>query len=147
MITCLYSANRTIGSRGIQLGTRCGYSHVDVVLPDSRLFGATWKYGVDYQPVRTDYTRRLMVEYDVDQRALDVMFAERGKVYDWRGALGIGFDRDWQDDESWFCDELIEYGCLMVGQPLLHHGVIKPWRITQRDLLLSHRIIRSWPLQ
>lgn len=147
MITCLYSANKTLGSRIIQATTRCGYSHVDAVFPDGRLFGATWKYGVDYQPERSDYTRRLMVEYDVDATALDVMFAERGKPFDGQGAVGIGFNRNWQEDDAWFCSELLEHGCLMIGQPLLNHGVIEPWRITPRDLLLSHRILRSWPLE
>lgn len=29
-----------------------------------------------------------------------------GKAYDWTGVGGIGFHRNWQDDDKWYCSEL-----------------------------------------
>lgn len=29
-----------------------------------------------------------------------------GKPYDWTGVGGLGFNRNWQDDDKWYCSEL-----------------------------------------
>ena len=32
-----------------------------------------------------------------------------GKPYDKTGALGLGLHRDWQEDDAWWCSELIPW--------------------------------------
>ena len=53
--------------------------------------------------------------------------------YDWGGVLGIGFRRRWQDDDAWFCSELIAYAFTEAGEPLFRGDSS---RITPRDLYL-----------
>ena len=56
-----------------------------------------------------------------------------GKPYDWLGVLGIGVRRRWQDNDRWFCSELIAWAFERAGWPLFRG---QPWRITPRDLYL-----------
>lgn len=64
---------------------------------------------------------------------LQAALAQVGRGYDWLGVLGIGFRRRWQDDDRWFCSELIAYAFEVAGSPLFRGT---PWRITPRDLFL-----------
>lgn len=59
--------------------------------------------------------------------------AQVGKPYDWGGVVGVGFRRRWQDDDAWFCSELVAYSFAAGGSPLMRGDA---WRITPRDLYL-----------
>lgn len=67
-----------------------------------------------------------------------------GKPYDWMGVIGIGVRRRWQDNDRWFCSELIAWAFERSGWPLFRG---QPWRITPRDLYLpiyaERRALRS----
>lgn len=43
----------------------------------------------------------------------------KGAKYDFKGALGLGLgtDRNWQDDDSWFCFEYFCKGLVEAGRP------------------------------
>lgn len=56
-----------------------------------------------------------------------------GKPYDWAGVLGFGFRRRWQDNDAWFCSELVAWSFAKAGSPLFREH---PWRITPRDLYI-----------
>lgn len=56
-----------------------------------------------------------------------------GKPYDYAGVLGIGIRRRWQDDDAWFCSELVAWAFEQGGAPLFR---TQHWRITPRDLYL-----------
>ncbi|HZH44263.1 MAG TPA: YiiX/YebB-like N1pC/P60 family cysteine hydrolase [Lysobacter sp.] len=56
-----------------------------------------------------------------------------GKPYDWRGVLGIGARRRWQDTDAWFCSELVAWAFARGGSPLVR---VDAWRITPRDLYI-----------
>lgn len=62
--------------------------------------------------------------------------AQIGAPYDWGGVLGLGFRRRWQEDDSWFCSELVAHAFLEAGEPLVR---VDSWRITPRDLYLPMR--------
>jgi len=55
-----------------------------------------------------------------------------GKPYDYTAILGLGLHRDWQEDDSWFCSELVAWGFNSAGQPLFRSECMR--RITPQHL-------------
>lgn len=136
MTTLQFSANRTLGSRLIRAATWSDFSHVEFVLPSGRLLGAAADGGVLIRDPRTDYSR--VERYRVDTQAEPIVEAAREqlcKPYDWAGVIGWGLRRDWQEDDAWFCSELVAWAFHAAGHPLLRAERLH--RITPRDLLLS----------
>ena len=56
-----------------------------------------------------------------------------GKPYDWQGVAGIGFRRRWQDEDAWFCSELVAWAFAEAGTPMFREHA---WRITPRDIYI-----------
>lgn len=134
MITLQFSTTKGIGSHVIRWATWSPYSHVDLVLDDGRLLGATSRHGV---AIRDPEPTSACARFRVSARE-DVIVAARsqiGRPYDWPGIFGWGFRRNWQEQDSWFCSELIAWAFQQAGQPLLRFD--KAWRVTPRDILLS----------
>lgn len=63
--------------------------------------------------------------------------ANVGAPYDWGGIIGIGFRRRWQDDDAWFCSELIAAAFAEAGEPIMRGDA---YRVTPRDLYLPIRL-------
>lgn len=138
MVTLQFSSTSHPASRLICWGTWSRHSHVDFVLPDGTLLGAV-PGGVAIRPPEPERIRveRYTVQIHVDTLGDPVMAAlgQLGKPYDWRGALGLALRRDWQEDDAWFCSELVAWAFECAGTPLLKAP--QAWRLTPRDLLLS----------
>jgi cell wall-associated NlpC family hydrolase len=50
---------------------------------------------------------------------LDAALSQVGKPYDWLGVAGIALrGRDWQEDDCWFCSELVAWAFSEAGYPL-----------------------------
>ncbi|WP_417545689.1 hypothetical protein [Marinobacter sp.] len=138
MITLQFSTTKGIGSRVIRWATWSPFSHVDLVLGDGRLLGATARYGVtvrDPEPVSALARFQVAAPAEV----LDALNSQIGRPYDWPGIFGWGFRRNWQEQDSWFCSELIAWAFREAGCPLLRFD--RSYRITPRDLLLSPMLI------
>jgi hypothetical protein len=59
---------------------------------------------------------------------------QNGKPYDWRAILSFGLgERDWREQDSWFCSELLCRALEVAGLLELPDD-IPVWRITPRDL-------------
>lgn len=131
-----FSTTNHIGSRLIRWGTWSDFSHVDLVVPDGRLYGAV-KSGVDYHvlPDGTVRVERLRLDVPADE-LLDVLLTQRGKPYDYGAIMAWPFRVDWRDPEKWFCSELIAWGCEQLGRPLVR-PVESVNRIVPRDVYLS----------
>lgn len=69
----------------------------------------------------------------VPQDVADVAAARSqiGKPYDWPGVLGIGFRRNWQESDAWFCSELVAWAFGVSGSPLFR---TEHWRITPQTI-------------
>ncbi|MDH0894341.1 MULTISPECIES: YiiX/YebB-like N1pC/P60 family cysteine hydrolase [unclassified Pseudomonas] len=39
-----------------------------------------------------------------------------GKPYDWSAIAGIGMHRDWQEEDAWFCSELVAWAAAAAGE-------------------------------
>lgn len=69
---------------------------------------------------------------------LDYALNELGKPYDWKGVLNfITHKRNWQEDDRWFCSELVAYAFKRAGRPIINND---SYRVTPGDLLLSQKL-------
>lgn len=99
----------------IQLWTRSWVTHVDFVLPDGRLLGATptgvrirkWTPPLHYE--RYSFTADASV-------VLGFAKAQLNRPYDYGGDLGYALKlRQLNDREAWFCSELVQAAALAAG--------------------------------
>jgi len=58
--------------------------------------------------------------------------SQLGKLYDYTAILGLGFHRDWQEMDSWFCSELVAWAFDEAGLPLFRREVLH--RVTPQHL-------------
>lgn len=117
-----FVAARAFSSRLIEWFGAGGWSHVDNVLPNGRLLGARSDWvkvdgrpyppGVQIRP--PDYERwpkRLILEIPCTDRQakdwLSFLMGQVGKPYDHLAILAFAIDRNWRDDDAWFCSELV----------------------------------------
>ncbi|VXD04285.1 hypothetical protein [Pseudomonas sp. 9Ag] len=126
-VRVLFTRRHHIGSQVIRLGTWSAWSHVDLV--DDRgavpvLIGAVAPAGVVVEPMAERLalaSRAVLVEFAVPDRdaVLDAALSQVGKPYDWLGVAGIALrGRDWQEDDCWFCSELVAWAFSAADAPL-----------------------------
>lgn len=92
------------------------FSHVDCVLPSGLLLGARADNvgggaGVrTRQPLYEHWAKRVVMQLTVRpsqaSRFYDFLHAQVGKPYDKTAIWGFALDRDWREQDSWFCSEL-----------------------------------------
>lgn len=110
-----------LGSRAIGYFSGSYYSHVDIVWPDGRLYGARsdthevagvlYPAGVQFRPQgyeRWSKVTRLAVPCTPaqKQRGLDWALKQERDPYDWFAIVAFAIDRDWRTEGAWFCSEL-----------------------------------------
>ena len=140
MITLQFSSAKVNSSRLIRFLTWSWASHVDFVLPDGKLLGALAVEGgggVQIHELHKPeyYTRVERFEIDAPESVIDFAMTQIGKPYDWAGIFGvIARNRNWEEDDKWFCSELAAWAFQKAGLPLLNEV---SYRITPRDLLIS----------
>lgn len=111
-MTLLFTRRRHLGSWLIRLVTWSEYSHVDIIINDSFALGAIAGKGVTIRRIddvlAISSKATLMELPDIDGRkVVDFLEKQLGKPYDWSGILGIWAHRNWQEDDSWSCAELV----------------------------------------
>ncbi len=135
MITLRFSRGSGPAGALVRAWTWSWCSHVGFALGDGWVLDATPEWGVARRhTVDDDSTRYFSVGAPFD-RVCDRAASQIGRPYDWRGALGLGLHRDWQDQGAWFCSELVAWACAAAGHALLRADHLN--RVTPRDLLLS----------
>ena len=74
--------------------------------------------------------RWVIIDIPVADEALAIAAARSqvGKPYDLWGVLGLGIKRNWQDDEAWWCSELIPWAAKQAGTDLFRPDALR--RIT-----------------
>lgn len=132
-VRVLFTHRRHLGSLAIRLGTWSTWSHVDLV--DDRgavpeLIGAVAPTGVVRQPMAERLrlaSQAALVEFSVRDRnaVLDAAASQLGRPYDWLGVAGIALrGRDWQEDDCWFCSELVAWSFSAAGEPLFRADLV-----------------------
>lgn len=89
-------------------------SHVEAVMPEGTLLGAHFAGGVMNRPADYDagaFTQEEFVDLPATEEVRDrfhaMMRAEVGKPYDVTAIAAFVARRDWREDDSWFCSELV----------------------------------------
>ena len=114
-------------SRIIESCTDSRWSHAEA-LQGEMTFGAQLKGGVKWRRLDDPCYRNVqrIAEIDIactkeqEQRVWQFWLAQDGKPYDWRAIISfvpifrrIVNDRNWRDEDAWFCDELLIAGLLL----------------------------------
>lgn len=129
-----FTRSHAIGSLLLRTALWSPWSHCAIIDGDEAIEAAAFG-GVRVRPLAdmlADATKMAFVTLPGDTQA--VIAAARsqiGKPYDWAGVLGFGFRRRWQDDDAWFCSELVAWAFAEAGTPLFR---TEHWRITPQDV-------------
>lgn len=122
-------------------------SHCEAVLPDGRLLGAMFSGGVQARDPLYDqggYTKQirvpLLLTADEEAKFINFLHEQVGKPYDWTAVAGFYSQRDWQEDDSWFCSELMA-AALAASGAFPQQMAVKFSRITPRDLMLLTSVL------
>ncbi len=130
-VTIQFSSSTAWQSWVIRKLCHSDFSHVDLVLPDGSLLGASDQgplspclagspEGVAIRPANYQefYIRRnAIIETSLAERIYELATSQLGKPFD-SGAMKAFFsseNRDWIEDSHWFCSELIAW-CFMKSQ-------------------------------
>lgn len=137
MITLQFSTTHGFVSWFVRKFTWSDFSHVDAVMDDGKLFGAQWD-GVkarEWNYQKFSKTARFTIKVTPEQEAKfwEFLALQKGKKYDKSAIFGFLVHRDWQEDDSWFCSELIAAALAYAGVLILTAAAS---RITPRDLVI-----------
>lgn len=133
----IFTRNHWPGSILLRAALWSGWSHCALVDGDDIIEAAAF-HGVRRRSLHallSDSSRFAILDIPVKSPAAIIAAAHSqiGKPYDWAGVLGIATRRRWQEDDAWFCSELIAWAFAQGGNPLVR---VPAWRITPRDLYL-----------
>lgn len=113
----LFRANHGFTSKLIEYFGGGGYSHVDIVWPDGRLFGArtdfpvNGKSGVQFRAANYETPPRstlisISASLGEQARGLEWAKSQEGLPYDRLAIVAFGTGRNWRTEDAWFCSEL-----------------------------------------
>jgi len=135
-VSLLFTNSADIFSRAIRVATWSRWSHVALVDGD-RVIEAYPQRGV--QIIDTDEVARRSREYALvdlpcrePEAVLSSAASQSGKPYDYTAIVGLGLHRDWQEDDAWFCSELVAWAFAQAGEPLFRDEAIR--RVTPQHL-------------
>ena len=135
-VQLLFSRTNSIESYAVRMMSWSRWSHVALVHGDA-IVEAVPGVGVRrtsfVEAIRDVSDARIVSLPGIDEeRIFELMCSQIGKPYDWGAVFGIALHRDWQNDEKWFCSELIAWAFAKAGDPLFREEVIH--RITPEHL-------------
>ena len=120
-VKLLFCTSQKIGAVAIRAVTWSKYSHV-ALLDGDEVIEATWP-AVRVAPlaeVIAAHSAHVIVDLPCHSPA-EVIKAARsqvGKPYDLTALFGLLMHRDWQEEDRWFCSELVAWAFAQGGSPL-----------------------------
>jgi len=148
-IRLIFSRSHLPFSYAVRVVTWSPWSHVGILMDDGRVVESTFSHhGVKIDTLNNFKSRAQawqIVELDCNDRQaiIDAAVSQLDKPYDWAALFGIIFHNgQWQEDDCWFCSELVAYAFYMGGTPLFNKEVTH--RITPEDVWkVPHKLIAS----
>lgn len=134
-IRLLFSASRHPMSAVIQAFTWSSWSHVALVAGPCVIEAVTSGVRkVSVLDAMGRAKRAAVVELPCREPRAVIAAAESqlGKPYDFTAIVGLGLRRDWQEDDRWFCSELVAWAFQKAGEPLFRAEVMR--RVTPQHL-------------
>lgn len=133
----IFSRRHHIGSLALRTFLWSAWSHCGIVAGDDVIEAVMGK-GVVITPL-AEFQKQAS-KWDIikvpaaDPAAvIDWARKQKGARYDISGVLGIAVRRAWQNDDAWFCSELVAAAFHHGGTSLFRTDA---WRITPRDLYI-----------
>lgn len=131
----IFCASRKIGSMAIRAVTWSKWSHVAIVDGDE-VIEAKWP-GVVVRPlaelqVDNQYYTVVDLPCRSPEAAIAAARSQVGKMYDMTALFGLFMHRDWQEEDRWFCSELVAWAFDQAGSPLFRPEAMH--RITPEHL-------------
>ena len=128
-----FISNKSFMSLVVRVFTRSKFSHVDYIFNDGRAYSSLPKDGVGFNEDINDYIEEYTLEVPSKKAVEDFLLLQQGKPYDWRAIISMPFCRCWEEDDKWFCSELICAAIKAGGVELYNESLD---RITPRDLAI-----------
>ena len=122
----------------VRAATFSEFSHCVIVI-DEYVYQSSWRVGVtktlkedswlpEHELTEVPLDDVSKVQQTVVKRALE---SQIGKSYDYIGILGFLINRNWQQEDSWFCSELLAWSLNKAGFYLVNR---ETGRVTPQDL-------------
>ena len=135
----IFTTNNMPLSVLIRTITSCKWHHVGVIVGgfviEARFDGVT-KTPIDEFKSRGKYSIENHPLAD-EQKANDFALMQVGKKYDIAGLVSFPFRKDWQDDNKWYCSELVASIAEVGGSPIVRSDLKG---ISPRDLWVSTKV-------
>lgn len=135
-VQLMFSTTRSPFSALIRAVTWSRWSHVALV-DGQYVIEAAALEGVR-QALTRDVIKRSAQHCLVDIPArnpgavIEAARSQLGKPYDWRGIVGLGMHRNWQEEDSWFCSELVAWAAAEAGETWFRPEALR--RVTPQHL-------------
>ena len=135
-VQLLFTTTHLPASWLIRAGTWSSWSHVALVDGD-HVIESVMGHGVRRVPLGSAThraSRHALVNLSAHNPALIIATAagQLGKPYDYSAILGLGLHRDWQEEDAWFCSELVAWAFHQAGEPLFRAECLR--RVTPQHL-------------
>lgn len=135
-VSLLFSASRHPMSAVIRACTWSNWSHVALIDGDE-VIEATAPDGVRRFPAvqainHAKYGAIVELPCRDPGAVIAAAASQLGKPYDYTAIVGLGLHRDWQEDDAWFCSELVAWSFAQAGEPLFRADVLR--RVTPQHL-------------
>ena len=131
----LLCASDKLGSRIIRAVTWSRWSHAAIIDGDE-IIEAVWPRVrvATLAAALASHPRGVVIDIPVADEAAAIAAARSqvGKPYDLLGVIGLGIKRNWQDDDAWWCSELIAWAAKQGGTDLFRPDALR--RITPEHL-------------
>lgn len=137
MVRLIFSNNTGIPAALIRFYTFSKITHCGILLDDYSVLDSDYETkGVSIRSI-DDFlkTKKEIVikEYPrLSPEMITYAKSQLGKPYDLSAIFGLPFHRNWQDDNKWFCAELLLWASKMAGTPILDK---EAWRTFPQDIL------------
>ena len=142
----IFCASRKIGAMAIRAVTWSKWSHVAIVDGDE-VIEATWP-AVRVAPLAEAiavHSAHVVVDLPchAPNAVIKAARSQVGKPYDLTALFGMLMHRDWQEEDRWFCSELVAWAFAKGGSPLFRadalHRVTPQllWMLVPAELVIS----------
>lgn len=139
----LFINRPTAASHAIRALTASPWSHVaceiDGWVYEARAQTGVWRIGTVQAVVDASAVAVARVDTD-DRLALRWLDAQLGKPYDWTAIWSWYGSRDWQEEDSWFCSELVAAACVAGNRRVVYAETA---RVTPGHVWNSPVIVRE----
>lgn len=140
-VRVIFSRRHHPGSVALRTFMWSPWSHCGVI-DGNYVVQATSTHGVGYtllEDFKKDASEWAILEFPADEwLTLQAMRSQIGKPYDWLGCAGIFFHRRWEEEDAWFCSELVVWA--------LAQGGCNLFRIDARRITPQHLWMLDFPL-